>query len=138
MKIVALDLGDAWTGIAISDGLGIIARPYNTVATENLFVALEELFAKERITTVVVGYPKTMRGTQSEQTKKIVREKEVLEQKFPNYTWILWDERLSSKRAAKIGPARTKQEKLLVHARAAASILDTYLQYRTIMDNTQS
>jgi len=31
MKTIALDLGDRWVGIAISDPLGIIARPYETV-----------------------------------------------------------------------------------------------------------
>ncbi len=40
MKILALDLGNSWTGVAISDALKIIARPYKTIATTNLISSL--------------------------------------------------------------------------------------------------
>lgn len=131
-KILALDLGDAWTGIAISDALGIVARPYDTVATKEVSSALTEIFKKEPIGTVVVGYPKTMAGTESAQTLKIVAHKERLEKEFPHATWLLRDERLSSKRADTLRieqgkKQKTKEDKLKGHALAAAFILDSYL-----------
>jgi len=132
MKIAALDIGDVWTGTALSDALGIVAQPYKTAETKNLVNFLQDLFAKESIQIIVVGYPKTMRGTESEQTKKIVAHKEQLEQLFPEKTWVLWDERLSSKRAATIKRAKTKEEKIKSHSLAAASILETYLQFRSM------
>lgn len=133
-KILALDLGDVWTGIAISDPLGIIARPYTTFATNELHKGLKDIFAKEVIGTVVVGYPKTMKGQESEQTRKIVQKKESLEQLFPDVQWVLADERLSSKRATNLrkeqGKKTTgKQDKLQEHALAAAFVLDNYLFY---------
>ena len=71
MKILALDIGDKWTGTAVSDPLGIIARPYKTVETKELEIFLSETIGSENIEKIIVGYPKTMRGTESEQTKKI-------------------------------------------------------------------
>jgi len=129
MKILALDIGDKWTGSAISDALGMFARPYKTVETKDLKVFLAEVIAAERIKAVVVGHPKTMRGTQSEQTKKIQEIKKQLEQKFAMVEWKLWDERLSSKRAAHTKKAKTKEDKRLSHSIAAAFILDSYLTF---------
>lgn len=132
MKILALDLGDVWIGSALSDGLGISCRPYKTVQLSELEKFLETTLSQEPIATVVVGYPKTVgAGTESEQTKKIVMLKEGLEQKFSNVSWVLWDERLSSKRAAEArrGQFKDKEEKMLGHSIAASFILQTYLDY---------
>lgn len=135
-KIAAFDIGDAWTGIALSDPMGIIAKPYKTIAAKELFEYLPELLKTEPIGTIVIGYPKTMRGTESEQTKKIVTIKEQLEKQFPSITWVLWDERLSSKRASSLKQARTKEEKIKSHAIAAAYILESYLVYKNITQNS--
>lgn len=129
MKILSLDIGDAWTGTAISDALGMTARPYKTAATDKLHSFLLDLFKQENISTVIVGHPKTMKGTESDQTKKVVLEKELLEKAFPDKTWILWDERLSSKRAGSLKHARSKEEKIQSHSLAAAFILSSYLDY---------
>lgn len=129
MKTIALDIGDVHIGIAISDALGIIARPLTTVPAPDLIPFLHTLFEQEMIATVLVGYPKTMRGTISEQTKKIELTKQELEQKFPSLTWLFWDERLSSKRADTLKKNISKEEKLQSHARAAAFILTSYLDY---------
>jgi putative Holliday junction resolvase len=135
MKILALDLGDRWVGSAISDGLGISCKPYQTVELEQLEEFLTRTLVAERISTVVVGYPKTVSsGTESDQTKKIVATKEALELKFADVngqaiTWVLWDERLSSKRAAQGKLSLDKDAKMKSHSVAAAFILQTYLDY---------
>jgi putative holliday junction resolvase len=128
MKILALDIGDQWTGIAISDSLGMLARPYTSIETAKLIPFLGPLCAQEKIKTVVLGYPITMRGTVSEQTKKVEAYKIKLEQELPSLTFVFQDERLSSKQATSIKKAFTKEEKLGTHARAAAFILTTYLE----------
>jgi len=129
MKMLALDVGDKWTGSAISDPLGILARPYKTVSTAELEIFLSETIGSENIKKIVVGYPKTMRGTESEQTKKIKEVKEKLEKIFDAVPWVLWDERLSSKRAASVKKAKTKDDKKMSHSVAAAFILDSYLTF---------
>lgn len=140
MKILALDLGDVWIGSAISDGLGISCRPYQTVQLAELESFLTKTFAQESISTVVVGYPKTVgAGTESDQTKKIVALKEELEQKFGQVSWVLWDERLSSKRAeqARQGHFKDKEEKRLGHSIAASFILQTYLDFLAFQKSTE-
>jgi len=131
-RILALDVGDVWTGTALSDDLGLLARPNQTIKTINLETYLERFFADNVIDKVVVGYPRTMRGTVSEQTKKVMLLKDELEGKFSGVSWILWDERLSSKRAQSQKSKRLKIDKQHEHSLAAAFILDSYLEYNRI------
>lgn len=126
-KILALDPGDKWVGTAISDALKILAKPYKTFTLENLEKDLKKTFKEEDISEIIVGYPKTMSGTESEQTKKVKVLFEYLKTEFPDKKFILWDERLSSKRAEQFSHARTKEEKIKSHSLAAAFILDGYL-----------
>jgi putative Holliday junction resolvase len=128
-KILALDIGDQWIGSAISDALHITARPYQTVATNTLSDFIKTVTEKEKIEQIIVGNPITMRGTESQQTKKVHETYAQLQQQFQQLKWILWDERLSSKRAEDTKSARTKEEKIAAHSRAAAFILQSYLDY---------
>jgi putative holliday junction resolvase len=128
-KIIALDIGDQWTGVAITDASGIFARPLTTIPAQDVDQFLAKILAQERIKDVVIGYPKTMKGGESIQTKKIVTYKEHLEQLFPGIIFILWDERLSSKRASTLVGRKTKEDKLKSHALAAAFILDSYVSF---------
>jgi putative holliday junction resolvase len=133
VKILALDLGDVWVGTALSDALGITCKPLKTVKLEDLEDFLGEIFEEEQIKSVVVGLPKTMStGGISQQTKKTIGFKSDLErffkQKYPKISWILWDERLSSKRAEFLmKKVDTKEKKLKSHSVAACFILQSYL-----------
>jgi putative Holliday junction resolvase len=133
MKILALDIGDVWTGTAISDSLGIIAKPYKTTQSSILASFLQDVFKSEEIETIVVGYPKTMAGKESAQTKKTTEFIEHLRVLFPEKLFVLWDERLSSKRADMLRSGRrSPEEKRASHSRAAAFILASYLEYRHV------
>jgi len=129
LKILALDLGTQWVGLALSDPLRILAKPLTTVTLEQLQKSLTDLFSKERISTVVVGNPQTLKGTDSAQTQLVHTQFADLKNFFSDKEWILWDERLSSKRANALAKSHSKEEKLKEHARAAAFILETYLNY---------
>lgn len=129
MRIAALDLGDVWVGIALSDPLKMLASPYKTVKLPELESALQELIAQKQVTEIVVGEPQTLRGTASEQTKKIHGQLDELKKQFPQVDWHLWDERLTSKQASTIQKARSKEEKQRQHAVAAALILRSYLDH---------
>lgn len=136
MKILALDLGDVWIGSAISDALKITCKPLTTVKVGELDSYLRDLLQKEYISVVVVGYPKTVGdGGHSDQTKKIIAEKERLEAEFKEckgavLAWILWDERFSSKRAAGVQKGiPSKEDKMKSHSIAASFILQSYLDH---------
>jgi putative Holliday junction resolvase len=128
-KIIALDLGERWTGIAISDATRMVARPVTTVKRAELMIALAEVIKRERITTVVVGMPLTLKGTESAQTLTTKQALEDFKQAMPEITWVAWDERLSSKRAQALKSPKTPEEKLKAHAVAAAFILESYLHF---------
>lgn len=127
MKIIACDLGDIWTGIAISDALHITARPLTTVLTAELPDFIRTLLKEEPISTIVLGYPQTMRGRESEQTIKIKQYGATLQKQFPAIVWVWWDERLSSRQAEQLMRPKTKEDKIASHAVAAALILKNYL-----------
>lgn len=129
MRIAALDLGDVWIGIAIADPLGITARPYSTIKLADLSATIAKLIEHEQVTTIVVGDPQTLRGTESAQTVKVRAQVAQLHNQFPAVTWALWDERLTSKQAAQIHKGTDKKEKLQQHAVAAALILRSYLDH---------
>lgn len=129
MRIMALDLGDAWVGTALTDPLRFFVKPYKTFPAEDLEAFLTQALTQEKVSEVVVGYPKTMQGTESDQTRLVVANKEKLELMFPAIKWILWDERLTSKQARKIRSPKNKEEKLAQHSIAAAIILESYLPF---------
>jgi putative Holliday junction resolvase len=139
MKILALDLGDRWVGSALSDGLGITCKPYQTVELVDLPTFLLDVIKREGVRTIIVGYPKTLSGGQSLQTEKVAKFAKQLEQKIGAkqehaITWILWDERLSSKRAQEVRHAVTPEEKRKSHSIAAAFILQGYLDGMAFRD----
>ena len=130
-KILALDLGDQWVGSAISDATQTLAKPYKTVPFGELKQFLTQALAQEPIKIIVVGHPRTMKGTSSEQTLSVERTFSELEKDFNSVHLALWDERLSSKRASASRTDKTphKDERLKAHSIAAAYILDSYLTF---------
>ena len=129
MKILALDMGDRWIGSAMSDPIGMFAWPYKTVDIRIIESFLQETITQEGIKTIVAGVPKTLRDTESDQTRKVKADIEQLQIKFPAISWILWDERWTSQQASKIKRTKTKEDKLYSHSIAAALILGSYLDY---------
>lgn len=132
-KILALDPGDQHIGTAISDELQMLAEPHKTIKPNELNEFLTNLLQSEPVSTIVIGYPKTMRGTVSVQTQKSIDLKNELSQLFPTIEFILWDERLTSKSASNIKPAKNKNDRLYQHSIAAAIILQTFLD-RTLFN----
>jgi putative Holliday junction resolvase len=138
MKILALDPGDKWVGVAISDALHITCKPLKTILLETIRTFLIDILSKEPIDTIIIGYPKTISGTESKQTKKIITLARQLQKEFSEVggetiKWILWDERLSSKRAKKLQRLKYgKETKLEEHSIAAAFILQSYIDSQAL------
>lgn len=129
MRIASIDLGDRHIGIALSDATRLIASPFITITPEKLDSFLIEFIRKQSVTIILVGHPKTLRGTKSEQTLKVEKEFERLKNLFKDIQWQLIDERLSSKHANNLKKATTIEEKIKSHAIVAAMLLDSYLQF---------
>ena len=161
MRILALDLGDKWVGSALADPLGITCKPYKTVTIDKVIAFLVETVSFEDVATIVIGLPRTSSGTESEQTTKVRAQaasiKTVLEKRIgKSLDWVLWDERLSSKRAqTQTGSgfmkqtkgssaydnqslrSASKEQKLKEHSVAACFILQTYLDGKALFSDTE-
>ena len=132
MKIMAIDYGDARTGVAFSDISGTIAGETLVVKEEDfdtLAEKLSELFNSRGAGKIVLGHPVNMDGSRGVRAEK----SQALAQKLTELTGsevILTDERRTTVDAHRIlsqSGKRTKKHKEIVDAVAATLILETYL-----------
>ena len=70
-RLIAIDYGTKRTGLAVTDPLGIIAQPLETVDTKQLERYLADYFRREEVATIVVGHPRQMNGEPSETMRYI-------------------------------------------------------------------
>ena len=97
VNVVALDVGQKYIGVAVSDPLGAIARPYRTVVRTSLAQDVDELqrIALEReADLIVVGFPRNMDGSVGRQARSQEELIRSLEQRGLRVCRV--DERLSS------------------------------------------
>lgn len=129
--IVAIDFGLKRTGLAMTDEKAIIASPLTTVESSSLMDFLIQLTSKESISTIVLGFPTRLDGSDTHITENVRLLKGVLEKQFPLIKIDLQDERFSSSRAMEtihmVGKKRQLKEKPLVDKLAATLILQDYL-----------
>lgn len=126
-RILALDLGEVRTGVAISDS-GVIARPLRILESKNLLESLRVLIRSEDISEVVVGVPKTLRGEIGEQARRTLVVLNELKAEFPELRFIEWDERFTTRLAVSGRRSRGKKTRKPVDDLAAASMLQEYLE----------
>lgn len=132
MRVMAIDFGDARTGVAVSDPTGTLAGFTAVLPGRNREALLEKLAAlaaEHQVETLVLGLPRNMDGTEGPRAELCREFSEELEQ-ATGLTPVLWDERRSTIEAHQIlhaGGKREKQHKKTVDAVAASLILEGYL-----------
>ena len=134
MKVLAIDYGDARTGIAVSDLTGSIVGATTVIHSRNREKTLQEIAAlvrEHRPARVVMGFPRNMDGSEgprAELYRAFAADLEaVLEMPVR-----LWDERRTTVEAHNILSAtgyHGKKRKNTVDAVAASLILEGYLDY---------
>ncbi|MBU0701832.1 Holliday junction resolvase RuvX [bacterium] len=135
MRIMGLDIGDKYIGIALSDPLGMFAQPLKVITRtgdEAIMEDLKEIIADSEVSKIVFGLPKNMNGSIGPQAESVLDFIEMLKQ-VVNIECLPWDERLSSRAAEnamlEAGLSRNKRKKM-VDKIAAAIILQVYLDSR--------
>src|SRR5665811_2077420 len=98
-RVLAIDLGTKRTGLAVTDILKISANPLVTVETSKLIPYLEDYLNKEDVDTIVVGYPTSLDGSDTQMTQPAINLKGRLANKYPDKKVVLVDERFTSKMA---------------------------------------
>ena len=135
MKILAVDYGDARTGLAACDPGEMLASPVGTVEHWDPQKVAEEAAkaAKEvRAERIVVGHPLNMDGTTGPRAQ-LCREFAALLREASGLPVVLWDERQTTVTATRYLNAtdtRGKKRKKVIDAVAATVILESYLGWR--------
>ena len=131
-RILSIDYGDKKVGLALSDPMKIIAKPYKTIindSKESLLNDIIQIIKLKDIDEIVVGLPKTLKNTYSEQTYKVKDFIDYITSSLDINIAIV-DERLSSieaKRSLINQGIKTGHNKKDVDMTAAALFLQNYL-----------
>jgi len=132
VRILALDVGDRRLGVAVSDPLGMWARPLTVItrrSREQDFQAIARLVKEQGAARVVVGHPVTMSGEVGPQARRVERYAAALAERL-GVPVVLWDERLSTAEAERLlreSGESSRQYRGRLDAVAAAVILQSYL-----------
>lgn len=132
-KVLAIDYGVARVGLAITDALKITAQTMPTLeihGDNSIFLNhIKDLLKKEKIDTIVIGYPKHMNGDVSDTAKKIDDLIPKIEEL--GIPVVKWDERLTTVMAyntmKELG-IKQKDKKTHADRLAAMYILEDYLK----------
>ena len=137
MRIMAIDYGDAHTGVAISDPTGFMAGTTTTIHSRKAEVVLEELckiVEQYKVEELVMGFPRNMDGSEGPRAD-LYREFADKVEEATGLKPVLWDERRTTIDAHNIlmaGGKNAKQRKKTVDAVAAALMLEGFLTRRKL------
>lgn len=134
-RVLGVDFGQARIGVAVSDELGMLAHPLETVSAKPIDAAAKrvaQLATEKDVETVVVGLPRHMSGAQgvaAEEVHAFVAKLRPL----LRCNVVLWDERLTTTaahRALRDAGKKTRSTRGVVDQVAAQMILQGYLDSR--------
>ncbi len=142
MRIMAIDYGDARTGVALSDPTGFLAGQTFLIKSRKQEVVLEELAAlvqRQGAQELVMGYPRNMDGTLGPRAEKYAAFARRLEEATGRPV-ALWDERRTTVDAHRIlgeQGVRAKNRKDKIDSVAATLILEGYLDWKRLQAQRQ-
>lgn len=135
-RLMAIDFGRRRTGIAVTDPSCIIANPLETVATATLVDWVKAYTEREQVATIIVGYPRTVRGEDSESMRYLTPVINRLRKVVSPIPVEFFDERFTSVLAhrAMIDGGMKKsdrRDKSVVDKISASIILNDFLSSRS-------
>ena len=139
-RIMGLDFGAKTTGVAMSDPLGLIASPIETITRDKegkirpTLRRITELAGSNDVGLIVLGLPLNMDDSKGERALKTEQFKAELEHRLEaeglDIPIVLWDERLSTVGADDIleeAEIVRSERKQYIDKIAAALILEDYM-----------
>jgi putative Holliday junction resolvase len=129
-RMLGVDYGAVRIGLAVSDELGLLAHPLETIAANSEAAArIARIVQEKDIERIVVGLPRHMNGTLGESATSARAFAEKLRTRVPCEV-LTWDERLTTiaaNRALRDGGQKTRNSRSYVDQVAAQMILQGYL-----------
>jgi putative holliday junction resolvase len=138
VRALGIDYGRRRIGLALSDPIGLLARPWKTMAREGnprqvaaaLAAEVATLLSEaDGLAAIVLGYPRRLSGEASSDTA-LVEQLAAELRALVDLPLVLQDERLTSREAEALLARREKdwrRRKPLLDATSAAVILQDYL-----------
>ena len=142
MRVMAIDYGDAHTGVALSDPTGFLVGSTATIHSrrrEEVVDRLAQLVREHQPGEVVLGFPKNMDGTDGRKADQFRWLAAALEE-ATGLTVVLWDERRTTIDAHQILLSQGRdgrKRKKIVDAVAASLILENYLDFKRMRGDPQ-
>ena len=131
-RILSIDHGDARVGLALSDELEMLAHPFETVhvAKTDPIERIVEVIREHRISTVVLGMPFRMDGSEGTAVEKVRAFAADLGSKVEGVEFVEVDERLTTVTAQSqlhASGKKTRDTRNIIDQAAATVILQDYL-----------
>ncbi|HEY5707130.1 MAG TPA: Holliday junction resolvase RuvX [Terrimicrobiaceae bacterium] len=135
MRVLGIDPGEARVGVAVSDDLGMLAHPLETidVSKRDPCDRIAELAAEKAARAIIVGVPRNMDGSFGPATEKA---RALIERLRPRVQCkvISWDERLTTVEAQRVlrGAGRkAKTHRPVIDQVAAQILLQSWIDAQT-------
>jgi len=130
MRILCLDVGERWIGMAVSDKTKMLARGLGRVERDGREIKeIEETISKYEVESIVYGLPLRMDGSISSQTEKTMAFISKLQEEI-KIPFVPFDERLSTQQAETIllqADLSRRKRKKHIDKLSAQIILQNYL-----------
>ena len=131
MRCLGIDFGSSRIGIAISDDLGMLAHPLETIPNDIGFLSrLRQIVLEKGVSRIVVGVPRNMDGSYGPAAEKAKLFLSQLKSEFAGVQLIAWDERLTTVEAQRLLHAAgrdIKKSRPVIDQVAAQVLLQSYL-----------
>lgn len=141
-RILGIDVGEARIGLALSDELGMLAHPLETIQVKEgrAVHRISGIMKREKVDTVVIGLPRNMDGTYGPAAEKVRAFAKKLESLIPCRI-LFEDERLSTvaaQRSLHAAGRNEKKSRAVIDQVAAQIILQGYLDAQSMLNDAPS
>lgn len=129
---LGIDYGEARVGIALTDPLGILAHPVESIPVQKVdpVLRIEELAKKNAVKTLVLGIPLRLDGEEGTAAAKVRRFGEKLRTVLPDVPLVFVDEFMTTVVASeKLRAAGRKvaHQRAVIDQAAAVEILNNWM-----------
>ena len=134
-RLLAIDYGAKRTGLAVTDPLQIIATALETVRSHDLLDFLKKYAQTEPIEAFIIGMPRTLANTESDNAPRVLAFIKILKKNFPAIPVHTHDERFTSSMALQSmiagGSKKSdRREKGNIDKISATIILQSFMESR--------
>jgi len=131
MRLLGIDYGEKYIGIAVTDELSIAAHPLTTVICDKTeFDRIKELIKKHEVNKIIIGLPKNMDGSSGKSVDRVLVFADELKKVMCDVPIEFIDERLTTREAEErligLGVSR-KKKKSKINQLSACIILESYM-----------